>query len=55
MSLYSLLQAVRPLLKSPEENSRKLSRLLERNKGLAEYEVARALVDQALRPVLDAG
>lgn len=52
MNLGELLSALRPLLDDPQGNADRIIALLEKNRGLAEMEVARLYVGRAFAPVL---
>lgn len=53
MSLVELVLALKPLLQSPQAQFKAIVRLLETNVGLAEFEVARFMVSQALREPIE--
>lgn len=53
MNLGELLSALRPLLDDPRGNAARITKLLEKNHGLAEMEVARLYVSRAFAPVLE--
>ena len=53
MTLVELVLALKPLLKSPEAQFKSIVRLLDANVGLAEFEVARFMVTEALRGPID--
>ncbi len=52
MDLVGLLLELKPLMADPEANFERITELLERHQGLAEYEVARFYVSRSwLEPV----
>jgi retron-type reverse transcriptase len=54
MSLAALITSLRPLLQKPEQNFTKIIQLLDKNRDLAEYEVARAYAGKFLAGAVEA-
>lgn len=52
MSLTKLLLDLQPLVSDPERNAARIRKLLDKHRGLAEYEVARCYVGEHLLPTL---